>query len=153
MALQFEWRSFIYLQQKSGVKVFSFSGFKKEYFVTFDKRCGNMNFIIAQDINFTVIQSSVEKLDASNAPDLKSELLLLNKNGVNSIILDLSRTRYCDSSGLSAILTANRLCKDTNGQFILCGLQENVAKMIRIAQLDKVLSISETLEEAKSVLI
>ncbi len=75
-----------------------------------------MNFIIAQDNNVTVIQSSVEKLDASNAPDLKSELLLLNKNGVNSIILDLSKTRYCDSSGLSAILTANRLCKDTNGQ-------------------------------------
>lgn len=112
-----------------------------------------MNFIIAQDTNFTVIQSSVEKLDASNAPDLKSELLLLSKSGVNCIILDLSKTRYCDSSGLSAVLTANRLCKDTNGQFVLCGLQENVAKMIRIAQLDKVLSISETLAEAKSVLV
>jgi anti-sigma B factor antagonist len=112
-----------------------------------------MNFIIAQDINFTVIQSSIEKLDASNASDLKSELHLLNKAGVNSIILDLSKTRYCDSSGLSAILTANRLCKDTNGKFILCGLQENVAKMIRIAQLDKVLSISDTVSEAKSVLI
>ncbi|MNE97468.1 putative anti-sigma factor antagonist [compost metagenome] len=68
------------------------------------------------------------------------------------MILDLSKSRYCDSSGLSAILTANRLCKDTNGQFILCGLQENVAKMIRIAQLDKVLTISETLDEAKAVL-
>lgn len=111
-----------------------------------------MNFIIAQDTNFAVIQSSVEKLDASNASELKNELLVLNKKGVNSIILDLSKSRYCDSSGLSAILTANRLCKDTNGQFILCGLQENVAKMIRIAQLDKVLNISETLDEAKAVL-
>lgn len=111
-----------------------------------------MNFIIAQDTNFTVIQSSVEKLDASNASELKNELLVLNKKGVNSIILDLSKSRYCDSSGLSAILTANRLCKDTNGQFILCGLQENVAKMIRIAQLDKVLNISESLDEAKAVL-
>ncbi|MNJ85178.1 putative anti-sigma factor antagonist [compost metagenome] len=111
-----------------------------------------MNFIIAQDTNFAVIQSSVEKLDASNASELKNELLVLSKKGVNSMILDLSKSRYCDSSGLSAILTANRLCKDTNGQFILCGLQENVAKMIRIAQLDKVLTISETLDEAKAVL-
>lgn len=111
-----------------------------------------MNFIIAQDTNFAVIQSSVEKLDASNASELKEELLVLNKKGVNSMILDLSKSRYCDSSGLSAILTANRLCKDTNGQFVLCGLQENVAKMIRIAQLDKVLNISETLDEAKAVL-
>ncbi|WP_343604476.1 STAS domain-containing protein [Fluviicola sp.] len=111
-----------------------------------------MNFIIAQDTNFAVIQSSVEKLDASNASELKDELLTLSKKGVNSLILDLSKSRYCDSSGLSAILTANRLCKDTNGQFVLCGLQENVAKMIRIAQLDKVLNISETLDEAKAVL-
>ncbi|MNU94770.1 putative anti-sigma factor antagonist [compost metagenome] len=111
-----------------------------------------MNFIIAQDTNFAIIQSSVEKLDASNASELKDELLVLSKKGVNSMILDLSKSRYCDSSGLSAILTANRLCKDTNGQFILCGLQENVAKMIRIAQLDKVLNISETLDEAKAVL-
>ncbi|MDR0803104.1 STAS domain-containing protein [Fluviicola sp.] len=111
-----------------------------------------MNFIIAQDTNFAVIQSCVEKLDASNASELKDELLVLNKKGVNSMILDLSKSRYCDSSGLSAILMANRLCKDTNGQFVLCGLQENVAKMIRIAQLDKVLNISETLDEAKAVL-
>jgi len=102
-----------------------------------------MNFKISQEEKFTTIQSNVEKLDATNAPELKSELLVLNKSGVNAIVLDLSKTRYCDSSGLSAILTANRLCKDTNGQFVLCGLQENVLKMIGIAQLDKVLVISE----------
>lgn len=103
-----------------------------------------MNFKISQEEKFTTIQSNVEKLDATNAPELKSELVVLNKAGVNNIVLDLAKTRYCDSSGLSAILTANRLCKDTNGQFVLCGLQENVLKMIGIAQLDKVLVISET---------
>ena len=72
-----------------------------------------MNFKISQEEKFTTIQSNVEKLDATNAPELKSELVVLNKGGVNTIVLDLSKTRYCDSSGLSAILTANRLCKDT----------------------------------------
>jgi len=37
----------------------------------------------------------------------------------------------------------NRLCKDTSGKFILCGLQDNVMKMIKIAQLDKVLLFEE----------
>lgn len=112
-----------------------------------------MNFKITQEKSFSIVQSGVEKLDATNATELKGELLVLNKQGVNNIILDLSQTRYCDSSGLSAILTANRLCKDTNGLLVICGLQTNVSKMIGIAQLDKVLSISEKLDEAKSLIV
>lgn len=111
-----------------------------------------MNFEISQEAHTAVVRSTVEKLDASNAPELKSELLVLHKQGVQSVILDLSKTKYCDSSGLSAILTGNRLCKDANGMFILCGLQENVAKMIGIAQLDRVLSIVETREAANAML-
>jgi anti-anti-sigma factor len=64
--------------------------------------------------------------------------------------LDLSKTKYCDSSGLSAILVANRLCKDTNGTFAIVGMQPNVRKMIEIAQLDRVLNHYETLSEALS---
>ncbi|MFN5888571.1 MAG: STAS domain-containing protein, partial [Flavobacteriales bacterium] len=55
-------------------------------------------------------------------------------------------TKFCDSSGLSAILVANRLCKDTNGVFVLTGIHPNVGKMIEIAQLDRVLLIHDTLE-------
>lgn len=111
-----------------------------------------MNFESTQDKNEAIVKTKVDKLDASNAPELKAELLLLNKNGVNNIILDMSATKYCDSSGLSAILTANRLCKDTNGHFVLCGLQENVFKLIQIAQLDKVLSISADQKKALEVI-
>ncbi len=109
-----------------------------------------MNFETQQNKTYAIVATKVEKLDATNAAELKSEFLILNKNGVNSLILDLSGTKYCDSSGLSAILAGNRLCKDTNGEFILCNLQTNVQKMIQIAQLDKVLTISSSLEEAKN---
>ena len=101
-----------------------------------------MNFETTQNKNEAVVKTKVEKLDASNASELKSELLVLNKNGVNYMVIDMTDTRYCDSSGLSAILSANRLCRDTNGRFALCGLNENVMKLIQIAQLDRVLTIT-----------
>ena len=82
-------------------------------------------------------------MNASNASELKAELLILNKSNVNNIVIAMSKTKYCDSSGLSSILIANRMCKDTNGKFILCGLQANVQKLIEIAQLDRVLTIVE----------
>ncbi len=111
-----------------------------------------MNFTISEQPKYTLITSNVEKLDASNASELKSEIVLLNKKGVNKIALDLSKTKYCDSSGLSAILIGNRLCKDSSGVFTIFGLQPNVKKLIQISQLDKVLSITSDLESTNKVL-
>lgn len=107
-----------------------------------------MNFETKTDQYGATIISKVERLNAQNAPELKSELVMLNNKGVNNIIVDLSGTKYCDSSGLSALLMGNRLCKDTSGKFILCGMQENVDKMIKIAQLDKVLLVESNHPEA-----
>jgi anti-sigma B factor antagonist len=107
-----------------------------------------MKFEIEHKDKAVIIRTNVEKLDALHAPELKSEFVILNKEGHKNLILDLSSTRYCDSSGLSAVLVANRLCRDSDGSFVLCGLQEAVEKLIRISQLDKVLKITPTLNEA-----
>ncbi|MBU2019000.1 MAG: STAS domain-containing protein [Bacteroidetes bacterium] len=111
-----------------------------------------MNFETTKDQTSATIYSHVERLNAQNAPDLKSEMVLLNNQGINNIIVDLSATKYCDSSGLSALLMGNRLCKDSSGKFILCGIQENVLKMIKIAQLDKVILVENNQKEAVEAL-
>ena len=107
-----------------------------------------MNFSITQRVKVAVLKSQVEKLDALQAPDLKAQLILLSKSGTKNIILDLSDSRYCDSSGLSAILVGKRQCADLNGSFVICGLQPSVTKLISIAQLDRVLNIVPTVDEA-----
>jgi len=111
-----------------------------------------MKFKVETKEKYSLISSELEKLDAQHAPDLKSELVVLNKNGVKDIIIDLKGTRYCDSSGLSAILVANRLCKGEGGTFVLTGLEPAVAKLVSISQLDTVLNITPTLSEAEDLL-
>jgi anti-sigma B factor antagonist len=107
-----------------------------------------MKFEIEEKDKVTIIKTKVEKLDAIHAPELKSEIVMLNKEGRKNIIMDLSETRYIDSSGLSAVLVANRLCRDSNGSFVLSGLQASVQKLITISQLDSILKITPTLNEA-----
>ena len=107
-----------------------------------------MNFTIDKQEKYTSIKVHVEKLDTTVAPALKSELVMLNAHGAKNLIIDLEETRYCDSSGLSAILVANRLCKNVNGTFVLTGLQESVNKLISISQLDTILNITPTAKEA-----
>ncbi|MFN7014526.1 MAG: STAS domain-containing protein, partial [Bacteroidia bacterium] len=91
-------------------------------------------------------------LDSTVSPLLKSELVVISNDGGRNIIIDLSETRYCDSSGLSAILVGNRLCKNANGSFIVCGLQDAVKKLISISQLDTILNITPSFTEAEDML-
>ncbi|MFT5821051.1 MAG: anti-sigma B factor antagonist [Crocinitomix sp.] len=110
-----------------------------------------MNFEQQTKEKFTLVTAHVEKLDASNAPELKALFLFLNKSSVNNIVLDLSKSKYCDSSGLSSILIGNRLCKDSGGTFVLAGLQANVQKLIQISQLHNVLNIVPHFDEADAI--
>ena len=107
-----------------------------------------MNFLIEKNDKYTIIKIKAEKLDTNIAPALKSELVVLNSEGIKNLIIDVTETRYCDSSGLSAILVANRLCKNSGGMFVLTGMQEPVKKLISISQLDSILNIAPALEDA-----
>ena len=111
-----------------------------------------MNFEIDKKENYAVVKVKAEKLDSQISPSLKSELVVLNADEFKNIIIDLGETRYCDSSGLSAILVANRLCKNSGGSFVLCGLQRSVSKLISISQLDTILNITPTFEEATDLI-
>jgi len=111
-----------------------------------------MEFKIDKVENHTLIKVLEEKLDTHIAPTLKSELVLVSGNGEKNIVLDLSNCRYCDSSGLSAILVANRLCKNANGTFVLTGLNDAVERLITISQLDTVLNIAETVDDAVAMI-
>jgi len=105
-------------------------------------------FEVQQHDNYTTIRVLVKKLDTHIAPTIKSELVLIAGNGEKNIVINLSDVRYCDSSGLSAILVANRLSKNAKGTFVLSGLQVAVERLISISQLDTVLNITKTEEEA-----
>jgi anti-anti-sigma factor len=111
-----------------------------------------MNFEVEKKEKHSIIVSHVEKLDTSVAPELKSEVVLLDKDGESTMIIDLSQTRYCDSSGLSALLVANRLTRASGGTLVITGLQPSVEKLIQISQLHTVLNITKSVEEAVNFL-
>lgn len=112
-----------------------------------------MDFEIIKFAEYTIVRILDERLDVNNAPDLKTELVVVNAKGEKNIVLDVSECNYCDSSGLSAILVANRLCEDALGTFVLTGLQRDVEQIIRISMLHTVLVITRTTDEAVQILL
>lgn len=106
-----------------------------------------MKFSIDRQDQYTIIRFDEEKLDSTIAPEVKSEFVTLQAEGVENVIVNLETVKYSDSSGLSALLVGNRLFKDT-GSFILCCVNDHVMKLITISMLDKVMEILPTVEEA-----
>lgn len=107
-----------------------------------------MKYTIDKQEKYSLLSLHEEKLDSSIAPQLKSELITIHAEGIRNIILDLSDVKYTDSSGLSALLVGNRVIQEDNGIFILSGLTEHTMKLIKISQLESVLNILPTVEEA-----
>ena len=107
-----------------------------------------MKYTIDKKEKYSLLHLHEEKLDSSVAPGLKSELITLHAEGVKNIILDLAEVKYTDSSGLSSLLVGNRIVQEEGGIFILTSLSDHTLKLIKISQLDSVLNIVPTVEEA-----
>ena len=107
-----------------------------------------MKFSIDKQEKHLIFKLDEEKLDSTLAPNIKTEFVTLNAEGQGNIVFDLTSTKYIDSSGLSAILVANRLCDNLGGKLVLAGVNDHVMKLFKISQLDSVIAMLPTVEEA-----
>lgn len=107
-----------------------------------------MKFTVDKHEKYVLLKLNESKINSLVTPQLKSELILINAEGQRNIILDLSQVKFADSSGLSSLLVGHRLCKNADGSFIMVGLNNAVSRLVTISQLDTVLTIVPTVEEA-----
>ena len=107
-----------------------------------------MKYSIDKQDRYAVMVLEDENLNSVIAPDLKSEFVIFRNEGIPNFILDLTKVKYVDSSGLSAILTGNRLWKGI-GTFIVTGVDHSaVKKLIEISRLDSIIHVIPTNSEA-----
>ncbi|WP_448517981.1 STAS domain-containing protein [Rhodoflexus sp.] len=98
---------------------------------------------------YTLLAVQEEKLATTISPLLKAEIVrLFQEDHATNLIIDMSEIKYVDSSGLSAILVANRLANEAEGILVLVGVNDHVMKLITISKLDNVLTIVPTVAEA-----
>lgn len=111
-----------------------------------------MKFDVTKNGKATVLKLHGRKLDASVSPELKAEFLILCKPKVaHKLILDMGEVQFCDSSGLSALLIADRTMREHGGTVHLVHVHKKVMDLMKISQLDRIFSIHNTVAEALKV--
>jgi len=109
----------------------------------------SINFEFKKVGDVAIFKLNEPRFDASIAGFVKGELtILLTTEENKKFVFDLSDVEYCDSSGLSAILLAYRILQTHEGYMRLASPTKSVKTLIEISQLDKVLPICNTVNEA-----
>ncbi|MBA4312534.1 MAG: anti-sigma factor antagonist [Chlorobiaceae bacterium] len=108
-----------------------------------------MKFEIIKDGKATILKLHGRKLDSTVAPELKAEFLLLCKpKNAAKLIIDLKEVQFCDSSGLSALLIADRTMRQHGGTVHLVHVHDKVMDLMRITQLDRMFTINKKVDDA-----
>jgi len=109
----------------------------------------NINFELKKVNDVSIFRLNEKRFDASIAGLVKGELtILLHGEGAEKLVIDLAEVDYCDSSGLSAILLAFRMLQAEGGQIRLASPTKSVRTLIEISQLDRILPIYSSVDDA-----
>lgn len=107
-----------------------------------------MKFEVTKNSHDTILKLKERKLDVSVSPELKGEFILLCRPTLRSLVVDLSDVEFCDSSGLSALLIAERQMRSNGGKVKLVGVHKKVMALLKISQLDRLFDIYDSIAKA-----
>jgi anti-anti-sigma factor len=100
----------------------------------------------------TSVLSVEGRLDSANAQAMRTRLEELVVAGARRLAVDLGRVTYISSAGFWALLFAESLAKRKGGGLIVCGLREDLARLVERSGLEQSLRIAATREDALRVL-
>jgi anti-anti-sigma factor len=107
-----------------------------------------MKILLDKTESYTLVALEEARLDAALTPGLKTELVTLNAEGISNLILDLEKVTYADTTGLSALILANNLCKEAGGMLVVCGATGQPSQLLKLSQVDNSLAVVPTRAEA-----
>lgn len=89
-----------------------------------------------------------EEIDIANAEELRVALLHAAAQGHGTLVTDLTRTRFCDSSGLNVLVAAHNRAQGEHGHVFLVIPSTAVLRVFAITGVDRVIPNFASLDEA-----
>jgi anti-sigma B factor antagonist len=97
------------------------------------------------------VVTAPEEIDITNAARLRAGLLEaagLEAAGHPAFVVDMTRTRFCDSAGIQALVEAYKRARAAGGQVLLAMSGVAVPRIFSLTGVDHVIPSFTSLEEA-----
>ena len=89
-----------------------------------------------------------EEIDITNAPELRSALLEAAASGHGTLVVDMTRTQFCDSSGLHTLLAAHKRAQAEGGELLLAITAAPVLRVLALTSIDRMIPTFTSLGQA-----
>lgn len=106
-------------------------------------------------INMYIIRSCLivrlcGEMDQITCDDLRLKMTeLLIKYDCRNIIFNMAELDFMDSSGIGVIIGRYNQIKHADGEIVLCNLNQNIKKIIKLSGLERICVVKDTEEMAK----
>ena len=90
------------------------------------------------------VATVIGEADLYTAPELKQALNGLVDGGAHSVLVDLSRTTFLDSTTLGVLMGAVRRLRPTGGEIAIVCRDPNIIKIFTITLLDRIFAITDS---------
>ncbi|MCZ6802807.1 MAG: STAS domain-containing protein [Proteobacteria bacterium] len=104
-----------------------------------------MNIITQEGEGYTIVGLEGD-VDLSCSPDARKSILdVLHAN--KNLLIDLGKVSYIDSSGVASLVEGFQTTKKQSLKFGLVGVSDAAMSVLKLARLDKVFPIYDSIEE------
>ena len=89
-----------------------------------------------------------EEIDITNAGGLRAALLQAAAHGNRTLVVDMSRTQFCDSAALHVLVRAHKQAQAEGGEVLLVITAVPVLRIFAVTGIDHMIPNFASLEEA-----
>lgn len=104
-----------------------------------------MEYKINKNGSYSVIELEGE-IDLYCSPDARKIILKELKNG-GDMLIDLSKVSYIDSSGVACLVEGFQVANEKKTKFALLGVSQSALNVLKLARLDNVFKIYNSIDE------
>jgi anti-sigma B factor antagonist len=94
------------------------------------------------------VVAAPEEIDITNAEALRTALLKAAANGHRTLVVDMTRTRFCDASGLHALAAAQKRTQAERRELLLVIPGTAVLRVFALIGMDRVIPNFTSLADA-----
>jgi len=94
------------------------------------------------------VVAAPEDIDITNAEALRSALLQAAAKGHGAFVVDMTKTQFCDSSGLHTLIAAHKRAEAEGRQLLLVITATPVLRVFALTGVDRVIPNFATMAEA-----
>ena len=94
------------------------------------------------------VLAAPKEVDITNAPSLQSAMLEAAGLGYGTVVVDMTLTRFCDSSGLYALLAAHKRAQADGGGLLVVATASTVLRVFALTGVGCLIPHFSSLDDA-----